>query len=87
MRGEGVWGRIREYKEFGEVWRSMDGGVIGKFLVVWGVGSSMGRIWKEWGSVKGDVEKCVGVWRSVGGGNERCGEGEGNVEGGVGKNE
>ena len=45
--GDGIWGRMREYKEFGGVWRSMDGGGIGKFLVVWGVGTSMGGIWKE----------------------------------------
>ena len=38
---------MRKYKEFGGVWRSMDGGGIGKFLVVWGVGSSMGGMWKE----------------------------------------
>ena len=62
VRGEGVWGRIGGYKEFGGVWRSMDGGVIGEFLVVWGVGS-MGGIWKEWGSVGLGVEKC----------GERCG--------------
>ena len=37
------------------------------------------------------MEKCVGVWRSVGGGKGRCGgsegRGKGNVEVGVGKNE
>ena len=49
----------------------MDGGGIGKFFVVWGVGSSMGGLWKEWESVEGDVEKCVGLWRSVGGGKGR----------------
>ena len=35
------------------VWGSVDGGGIGKFLVVGAVGSSMGEIWKEWGSVLG----------------------------------
>ena len=34
--------------------------------------------------MEGDVEKSVGVWRSVGGGKGRCGGGEGNVEGGGG---
>ena len=29
----------------------MDGGVIGEVFVVWGVGSSMGGIWKERRSV------------------------------------
>ena len=44
VRGEGVWGRIGGYKDFGGVWNNMDGRVIGEFLVVWGVGSSMGEI-------------------------------------------
>ena len=41
-------GRIGDYKEFGEVWRSMDSEGIGEFLVVGGVGLSMDGIWKEW---------------------------------------
>ena len=36
--------------------------------------------------MEGDVKKCVGVRRSVGGRKGRCGGGEGNVKGGVGKN-
>ena len=44
VRGDGVWGRMREYGKFRGVWRSMDGGGIGEFLVVWGVGSSMGNM-------------------------------------------
>ena len=35
--------------------------------------------------VEGDVEKCVGMWKSMGRGKGRCEGGEGNVEGGVGK--
>ena len=38
----------------------MDGRGIRKFLVIRGVGSSMGGIWKEWGSL-GGAEKCIGV--------------------------
>ena len=62
----------------------MDGGKIGKFLVVWGVGSSMGEygtsvlgggeVLKRCGKVYGvsveGVGKCVGVWRRV----EKSGE-------------
>ena len=50
----------------------MDGGVIEEFLVVWGVGSSMGGIWKEWESVGVKVEKCGGRCEKRCGG--RCGE-------------
>ena len=60
LRGGGVRGRMREYGKFRGVWRSMDGGGIGKFLVVWGVGSSKGEhgrseeVWKkEWVNVLG----------------------------------
>ena len=73
-----------EYKEFGGVWRSMDGGVIGEFLVVWGVGTSMGeygwseKVWKEIWRMCWGVEKCGrrkgemwGRWGKCGG---RCGE-------------
>ena len=55
-----------EYTEFGRVWSSKDGEGIGEFQVIWGVGSSMGGIQKEWGSVGGRVGKCVAVRRSVG---------------------
>ena len=37
----------------------MDGGKIGEFLVVWGVGSNMGNM--------EGVGKCVGGWRIAGG--------------------
>ena len=61
-----------KYREFGRVWRSMNGEGIGKFLVVQGVGSSMGGIWKEWGNVGRNEEVCWGVgevsrmWGSMG---------------------
>ena len=42
-----------QYLNFYYFWESVDGGGIGKFLVVGAVGSSMGEIWKEWGSVLG----------------------------------
>ena len=50
----------------------MDGGVIGESLIIWGVGSSMGGIWKEWGSVGLGAEKCGGRCEKRCGG--RCGE-------------
>ena len=59
--GGGVWGRIWEYREFGGIWRSVDGWGIGGFLVVWGVGSSMRAVWKE----RGNVLWCGKVWREV----------------------
>ena len=49
----------------------MDGGRNGEFLVVW---LSMGRIWKEWGSVLGcgrGERRCGERCRSV----EKCGGG------------
>ena len=74
-------GDMGEYRKFGVAWRSMDGGEIGELLIVWGVESSMEGIWKQWGSVEGGVEKCVGggvgeKWESVlewEGGKKRCG--------------
>ena len=36
--------------------------MVGEFLVVLGVGSSMGGVWKEWGKCGGGMGKCVGVW-------------------------
>ena len=53
-----------EYREFGGVWQSMDGGGVGAFLVGW----ELGQVWGEYGrsgeGVKRGVEKCGG----------RCGE-------------
>ena len=40
----------------------MDGGKIRKFLVVWGVGSSMGEYGRSGGSVLG----CGDEWKRVG---------------------
>ena len=49
MGSTGEWSMRKNegVKELGGVWRSMDDGGIGKFFVVWGVGTSMGGIWKE----------------------------------------
>ena len=78
-----------EYREFGGVW------MVGEFLVVGEVVSSMGEIWKEWGNVwvkiREDVGRCVGgvgkcVW-GVGRGDWKGCWGGGNVrgDGGAGK--
>ena len=39
----------------------MAGGRIGEFLLVQGVGSSMGRIRKEWGMWEKNGEVCCGM--------------------------
>ena len=72
-------------KESGEnggvqrIWESMDVEGIGEFLVVYGVGSSMEEIWKEWGDMgeewNGEVcgrEGSVGDVGKYGGGVEEC---------------
>ena len=56
-------GSMEEYREIGEVRRSIDGEGIGDFLVVWEVGSSMGKYSR--------VGKCRG---RKGESEERCGE-------------
>ena len=50
-------GSMKESREFGKVCGSMDGGGIGKPLVVWEVGSSI-RKYRRSGE---GVRKCVGV--------------------------
>ena len=49
---------IGKYRKFRGIWRSMNSGGIGELLVARGVGSSMGGIWKKWGSVMGCKGKC-----------------------------
>ena len=73
-------GRMGEYREFEKVW------MVREFWLVYGVGSSMGGIWKEWGKVGeewgsvlesgGDVDdagKYGEVWKSVWGESRDCG--------------
>ena len=73
----GEWGLVEyggkwwEYGKLGGVWKSMDSGRIGQFSVVWGVGSNMEGICKEWGSVGGEVRNVMGygeVWGEARGG-------------------
>ena len=44
----------------------MVGGGIGEFLVVLGVESSMGGIWKEWENVGEEWGSVLGCWGGVG---------------------